>query len=397
MAIMNLNMLAAVSSIWKPIIGLLDWMNSGIGNFGWTVVVFTLLLRIILMPFDIWQKVGMRNQKAKMDALRPQLERLQKQYANRPDILRQKQYELQKSAHINMFSSCLPMIFTLVIFYVVFQGFRQYIVQYNQDQILKLYDVYLEFYKNPEYVDSILQAYNAAHPQAMIVTYLDSNTASGFINGFIPSYQWISDAGLVDQLNETLVSKYPLESWLWVKNVFMSDTFTNVIPNYNNFISTKLGGIGASIPATPGTSYNELMNPIIDAYNKSKFFDIANWNGYFILPLLSILTSFFSTMLQQKLQPMQPMTTGDEAQQKQQKMMNKMMVYMMPLILGFFAIVYSAAFAIYYFMSNLFMTIVTIIFNVTAKKLDEKKAAQPIITTTFATQPSQKNNNKKKR
>ena len=36
MAIMNFSMLAAVSSIWKPIIGLLDWMNGGIGNFGWT-------------------------------------------------------------------------------------------------------------------------------------------------------------------------------------------------------------------------------------------------------------------------------------------------------------------------------------------------------------------------
>ena len=90
MAIMSYNMLAAVSSIWKPIISLLDWMNSGIGNFGWTVVVFTLLLRLFLMPFDIWQKISMRKQKAKMDILRPQMEKLQKQYANRPDILRQK-------------------------------------------------------------------------------------------------------------------------------------------------------------------------------------------------------------------------------------------------------------------------------------------------------------------
>ena len=64
MAIMSYNMLAAVSSIWKPIISLLDWMNSGIGNFGWTVVVFTLLLRLFLMPFDIWQKISMRKQKS---------------------------------------------------------------------------------------------------------------------------------------------------------------------------------------------------------------------------------------------------------------------------------------------------------------------------------------------
>ena len=149
-------------------------------------------------------------------------------------------------------------------------------------------------------------------------------------------------------------------------------------------------------PDVPGTSYNELMAPIISAYNKTKFFDIKHWNGYFVLPLLSILTSFFSTMLQQKMQPMQPMTTGDEAQQKQQKMMTKIMTYMMPLVLGFFAIVYSAAFAIYYFTSNLFMTIVTLIFNFIVKKKDEKKAAQPIIATYSAPQKNVSNNNKKR-
>ncbi|MCX4363386.1 MAG: YidC/Oxa1 family membrane protein insertase [Clostridia bacterium] len=131
MAIMNFSMLAAVSSIWKPIIGLLDWMNGGIGNFGWTVVVFSIMLRLLILPLDIWQKLSMRKQKAKMDALRPQMEKLQKQYANRPDILRQKQYELQKGS-MNIFTSCLPMIFTLVIFTIVFQGFREYIVNYKK-------------------------------------------------------------------------------------------------------------------------------------------------------------------------------------------------------------------------------------------------------------------------
>ena len=330
----------------------------------------------------------MRKQKAKMDILRPQMEKLQKQYANRPDILRQKQYELQKSAHINMFSSCLPMIFTLVIFALIFQGFREYIISANEKLVSDLYNnVYVQFFI--DHAQTISEATGK--------TILDE---AGQL-AIVPSYSLLQDAGLIEELNSALVAGYQPQSWLWVKNVFMSDTYANVIPNYNNFISTSFGGIAATIPDVPGTSYNELMNPIIAAYNKTKFFDMGRWNGYFVLPILSILTSFFSTMLQQKLQPMQPMTTGDEAQQKQQKMMNKIMVYMMPLILGFFAIVYSAAFAIYYFISNLFMTIVTLIFNLITRKQDMKKAQQPIVTTTFATQPQaqapKKVNNKKKR
>lgn len=373
MALMNFITIAGVNSIWKPIISLLDWMNNGIGNFGWTVVVFAIVLRIVLLPLDIWQKISMRKQKDKMDQLRPQLEKIQKQYANRPDILRQKQYELQKSANIKMLSSCLPMIFTLVIFAIVFQGFREYIIYVNEKIVTNLYnDVYLQFF-----IDNA-QVISSANGNIQI---LDS--AGNLLAGFVPSYGYIEQAGLVDQLNQQLVAGYSnyTESWLWVKNVFMSDTFSNVIPSFDNFVSSGLGGIAASIPEITGVSYNELMGPIMAAYNKTSFFDIKNWNGYFLLPILSIATSFFATVLQQKLQPAQ-IPTGTEAQQKQQKIMNKVMIYMMPLILGFFAIMYSAAFAIYYFISNVITTVTSVIFNLIVKKAEKAKNADDNVIIT---------------
>lgn len=361
---MNFSMLAAVSSIWKPIISLLDWMNGGIGNFGWTVVVFSIMLRLLILPLDIWQKITMRKQKAKMDAIRPQLEKLQKQYANRPDILRQKQYELQKGT-MNIFTSCLPMIFTLVIFTVVFQGFREYIVNYNQTIVSNLYnDVYLQFFKDN------------AEAISQVCGYQFMNGGE-FIEGFIPSYDYIRQAKLIDELNAALVSGYTPEGWLWVKNVFMSDTWANVIPNLSNYTSTSIGGIGANLPDLAGVSYDQLMTPIINNYNKTSFWNMSRWNGYFILPVLSIATSFLSTKLQQKMQPVQ--MTGDEAQQKQQRMMNKIMTYLMPIILGFFAIMYSAAFAIYYFVSNFMTMITSITFNLIMKNADKKKQNNTVL------------------
>ncbi len=361
---MNFGMLAAVSSIWKPIISLLDWMNGGIGNFGWTVVVFSIMLRLLILPLDIWQKITMRKQKAKMDAIRPQLEKLQKQYANRPDILRQKQYELQKGT-MNIFTSCLPMIFTLVIFTVVFQGFREYIVNYNQTIVSNLYnDVYLQFFKDN------------AEAISQVCGYQFMNGGE-FIEGFIPSYDYIRQAKLIDELNAVLVSGYTPEGWLWVKNVFMSDTWANVIPNLSNYTSTSIGGIGANLPDLAGVSYDQLMTPIINSYNKTSFWNISRWNGYFILPVLSIATSFLSTKLQQKMQPVQ--MTGDEAQQKQQRLMNKIMTYLMPIILGFFAIMYSAAFAIYYFVSNFMTMITSITFNLIMKNADKKKQNNTVL------------------
>jgi len=381
MAIMSYSLLAAVNAIWKPIISLLDWMNSGIGNFGWTVVMFSIMLRLLILPLDIWQKLIMRKQKAKMDAIRPQLEKLQKQYANRPDILRQKQYELQKGS-MNIFTSCLPMIFTLVIFGLVFQGFREYIVNYNQTIVSNLYnDVYLQFFKDN--AEAISQKCN--------IQFMNGND---FIEGFVPSYDYIRQAGLIEKLNETLVTGYKPENWLWVKNVFMSDTWANVIPSFSNFTSTGFGGIGATLPEMAGVSYDQIMTPIINNYNKTNFWNMSRWNGYFILPILSIATSFLSTTLQQKMQPVQ--MTGDEAQQKQQRIMNKTMTYLMPVVLGIFAIMYSAAFAIYYFVSNFMTMITSISFNLIIKNLDKKKQNQPIIIQQLATKNTKKSNKAKK-
>lgn len=40
--------------------GILDGINTVIGNYGWSIVVFTLLLRIVLFPFDYKSRVSMR-------------------------------------------------------------------------------------------------------------------------------------------------------------------------------------------------------------------------------------------------------------------------------------------------------------------------------------------------
>lgn len=311
-------------------------LYNGIGDFGWTVVVFTVLLKTLVLPLDIWQKISMRKQSKAMERIRPQLEKLQKQYANRPDLLRQKQAELQKKEKVHLFSSCLPMIITIVIFFVVWAGFRALVAYENEAIVEKLMVIYSD---------------NIGKVQAGQMT--------------------------MDELNNLLASSYDLHSWLWVKNVFMSDIGTNVIPDVDTFTGT----IGAIMPElAPGVTYDKLVGPAMDLYNKNSFWDVKNWNGYFGLPILSILTSFLSTKLMQSQNPQVP--TGTPEQQKTQQTTTKILNYMMPLMLGVFAIMYSAAFAIYYFLSNVFSTVVSLIFNIITKRKD-KKAEDERLSTTF--------------
>ena len=307
---------------------LLLLLREGVGNFGWTVVVFTIILRFALLPLDIWQKFSMRKQQKKMAALQPKLAKIQKQYANNPEMLRQKQYELQRSSGVNMLASCLPMIVTMVVFFVVFAGFRALVVYDNQLIVARLNDAYNEM---------------------------------------------VAAGASAEEINAHLAAMYQPESWLWIKNVHMSDIGTNVIPSYENFISSGWGGINATLPNGLSASYETLVGPAMEIYNKQSFWDVARWNGYFILPILAIATSFLSTMLLQKMQPQTNMAVDEEQQKAQQKSM-KMMNYIMPLMLGVFAIMYSAAFAIYYVVSNILSTLTSVIFNLIIKKVDEKSA-----------------------
>ena len=44
-------------------------MHGWIGNYGWTVVVFTVFLKIIMLPLDFWQRYSSRKSTAKMQRL----------------------------------------------------------------------------------------------------------------------------------------------------------------------------------------------------------------------------------------------------------------------------------------------------------------------------------------
>ena len=133
-----ISLLSAMPEHTNFIAKFIEILNNGIGNFGVTVIVFTLIFKIALLPLDMWQKFSMRKQSKNMERLRPQLEKLEKQYANKPDILKQKQAELQKGQMGSMFGSCLPMIVTMVVFFVVLGGFNDFIRVQNEHIVYKI-------------------------------------------------------------------------------------------------------------------------------------------------------------------------------------------------------------------------------------------------------------------
>lgn len=124
-----------------------------ISIFAITIIISTIILKIIVMPISISQ---MKNQK-KMAELQPELQKIQKKYKGDPKTLAAKQQQLYKDANYNMLSGCLPMIIQMIIliaFYRVFYEPAKYVFTEPgaYDQIAK----HFFYIKNIDHPDTSL-------------------------------------------------------------------------------------------------------------------------------------------------------------------------------------------------------------------------------------------------
>lgn len=128
---------------------IIKFLISSVGVVGVGIILFSLALKFITLPFDIYQRVSMRKQNIKMKENQARMEKLQKQYANDKNMYNQKVMEMYKENGISMFSSCLPMILSLVIFIVAinaFNAFSQYSNIQNYNMMVNAYNARLESY-----------------------------------------------------------------------------------------------------------------------------------------------------------------------------------------------------------------------------------------------------------
>ena len=73
------NLMLTVGGLWGTII---SWFQSFLPSFGLTIIVFTVALKLVLSPLEIYQKVSSKKTAEKQAVLQPKLEKLQKQYGN---------------------------------------------------------------------------------------------------------------------------------------------------------------------------------------------------------------------------------------------------------------------------------------------------------------------------
>lgn len=129
------------------IIPLFDFLHKFISNFGIIILLMTIFIKIVVLPFAFKSY----SSSAKMQAIKPEIDKLNQKYPKQEDALKkqQAQMELYRRAGISPMGGCLPMLLQFPILWAMFRFFPASIELRQQSFLwaddLSAYDSIIDF------------------------------------------------------------------------------------------------------------------------------------------------------------------------------------------------------------------------------------------------------------
>jgi YidC/Oxa1 family membrane protein insertase len=102
--------------IAAPLFVLLKWLHSLVHNWGWAIVLLTIIIKSVFYPLNHASARSM----AKMKVIAPKLKALQAQYGNDKQQLQMKMMEMYKTEKINPLGGCLPILVQIPVFIALY-------------------------------------------------------------------------------------------------------------------------------------------------------------------------------------------------------------------------------------------------------------------------------------
>ena len=418
---------------------IVEWIVTWLPWTGVGIVLFTLILKTITLPLDAYSRVSMRKNSLRMEKMRPQLEKLQKQYQNDQQTYNAKMMELYKKNGYSMLGACLPMVVTLVVFMIVLGAFSDYSRYANLD-------VYREM--TVQYNSAITAHMPDIAPENLLS---HSYTAPGEADeeGYIAynREEWYGGEGALIEvvldrtlyLQEANLTEKQLDELDWyntdpeagpVAQVAAQTTWTLTVQTEKVLASTD-ADIAAAVQAVrarggdlseddiaaeairtlgrnaaeksyrsynssflwikniwvPDTSYRhpieyddvlESSGLSEEAFNEVSYnlsAERSQANGYYILIIISIGSMFLSQFISARSQKAQSELQTADGSGKRTQ---RTMMIVMPIVFGVFSFFYSAGFSIYMIVSSLYSILSTLIINLIVDRKFQKVQEQEI-------------------
>lgn len=269
----------------------LAWIYSVVGDYGWSVVLFTVAFRLCLTPFDFISRRAMRKQSMDMERLQPKLDALKEKYANDQQKLNTKTMELYKKENVSPFGGCAGGCLPMLIQWPVFIAFFSSIRGVTDMELVKIYE-----------------------------TMKAGGTA------VIPSFYWVKDLWQPDTFNASVIPAFS---------------------NLNNHATFK-----AMIASGELTEelYNTTMQPLMEQYaNQANGFFVLPVLAAAASFFQGWLSINLNKSAEQRAKEAKAKNSGKE---DPNAATSKMMQYMFPIMSFFFCMTSSTAFSLYWLASN---------------------------------------------
>ncbi len=135
----------------KPIYWLLEQLHKFVGNWGWAIVLLTLIIKLIFYPLSAASYKSM----AKMKAVSPRLMQIRERYVNDKAKMNQAMMELYKNEKINPLGGCLPILIQIPVFISLYWVLLASVEMRNAPWILWITDL---SHPDPFYILPIVMA-----------------------------------------------------------------------------------------------------------------------------------------------------------------------------------------------------------------------------------------------
>ena len=284
-----------------------------VGNYGWAIILFSILVKVIMIPLSIKQQRTMK----KNEKIQGELKQIQFKYKNEPEKLNQEMMDLYKREGMSPFSGCLSSIIQIILLFSVFLLVRQpltYMEKMNQDVISKM---------------------------EQIVTENDSNSKTAYQE--IAVIQFARSLKNGNSVDENKISD---------------------IKDYIEQASLNMDFLGIDLTQVPTKNpkdFKVLIIPIL----------------YVISSFISIRLSMSSTTKKKKEEKKLITDGSEEQEEKYNPSedVNKTMGWMMPIMSVTIAIIAPLCLALYWLMNNILMIIERLVINKFLNKEEAKENA----------------------
>jgi YidC/Oxa1 family membrane protein insertase len=293
----------------------MKWVYSNVNSVFLTILICTVVLKAVTLFSDI----KTRRSSADMQRIQPQLQRIQKKYEKDPQKAQLEQRKLMKKEGVSMWSSCLPMLITMPLFFCFIAAFRFW----SYEEVIKLLV--------------------SDNPTELFATFkfLWVNNIWQADNGLFPVIEEASKFLATKNLGNLIFLRDNPDVWEKLVQLGIAAKQAVVSGDVTTYTYAFLN-TDAAVAA-----YNTALQGCVDMY-------AGHNNGWFIFSIITCGLNFLSTWQMQRRQPEQQGQAGNT---------NKMMMYMMPIMSFVICLTSTTAFALYWTFNSLMMIVTNFILD----------------------------------